>query len=180
MTLLEKRSGTGRRQLRVLLLAAIGALVLAAVGLAAPSSGSGASTPRCSTSNLRVDKVGEDDFTSHRSWDFALRNVGSTTCHLNGYPGVGLLDSGARFMHTTVGHVAGPPHNVVLHPWHRAFFSFTFATSGPCAQAVFAYGVQIIPRNALQRLVWYAGKFDLCGPPPALVNVSPVMATRPF
>jgi Protein of unknown function (DUF4232) len=176
----RSRIGRGRRQWHTWLIAAIASLALAAVWLATPSSGFGASTPRCSTLNLRVDKVGEDDFTSHRSWDLALRNVGSTTCHLNGYPGVALLDSGARFMHTTVNHVAGPPHDVVLPPWHRAFFSFTFVTSGPCTQAVVAYGVQIVPPTALQRLVWYAGKFDLCGPAPARVSVSPVTATRPF
>ena len=163
----------------MVLLAAACALTLAAAKLAAASSGFGSSMPRCSSSNLRVDKVGEQGFTSHRSWDLALRNVGSTTCHLNGYPGVRLLDSRAGLMPTTVGHVAGPPHNVALHPWQRAFFSFTFATSGPCAHAVFAYGVRIIPPNA-SRLVWYAGRFDLCGPAPATVEVSPVMATRPF
>jgi Protein of unknown function (DUF4232) len=180
MTLLHNRKGRGRTRLRSLLVAVFGALALAVGGLAVPSSAFGAPTPRCSTSDLRVDKVGEDDFTSHRSWDLALRNVGSTTCHLKGYPGAGLLDSVARSMATNVGHVAGPPHNVVLHPWQRGYFSFTFATSGPCSSAVFAYGVKIIPPNNSQRLVWYAGKFDLCGPSPARVTVSPVMSTRPF
>lgn len=178
MTVLGNRFGAGRERVYVL-----GALVsgLALVaGLAAPSSGIGASTPRCSTANLRVDRVGETGFTSHRSWDLALRNVGSTTCHLNGYPGVALLNSGAVMMPTSVGHVAGPARKVVLHPWQRAYFSFTFAVSGPCSQAVFAYGVRIVPPSASPRLVWYAGKFDLCGPSPARVTVSPVMATRPF
>jgi len=155
MTLLDQ---LGRR--RTLLLAAGCVLVLAAA-LATPSLGLGS-------------------FTSHRSWDLALRNVGSTTCSLNGFPAVRLLNSHAQGLPTTVGHVSGPPHNTVLAPFHRAFFSFTYPVSGPCPAAVFAYGVRVGPPHASGRLVFYAGKFDLCGPAPAKVTVSPVMATRPF
>jgi Protein of unknown function (DUF4232) len=171
MTLLNRM---GRR--RTLLPAAGCALVLTA--LATPSLGS--SPPTCASSNLRVDRVGAMGFTSHRSWDLALRNVGSTTCSLNGFPAVRLLNSHARAMPTTVGHVSGPPHNTVLAPFHRAFFSFTFAVSAPCSAAVFAYGVRVAPPHASGRLVFYAGKFDLCGPAPAHVTVSPLSATRPF
>jgi Protein of unknown function (DUF4232) len=169
-----------RRWLRVVLLAVIGGLVLVPAVLAARPTAFPASTPRCLTSNLRVDKIGQVGFTSHRSWDLALRNIGATTCHLNGFPRVRLLDSGARPMPTTVSHVAGPAHAVVLRPFHRAFFSFTFVVSGPCPAAVFSYGVRITPPHASQRLVWYAGKFDLCGPGPPNVSVSPVKSSRPF
>jgi hypothetical protein len=161
-----------------LLLSAIALLVPA--GIAGASVASQSAVPRCATSNLRVDRIGTEGFTSHRSWDFALRNVSSTTCRLNGYPGVRLLGSHAQTLPTAVGHHAGPPHTVVLHPWHRAFFSFTFATNGPCSSAVFAYGVRIVPPHAAPRLVYYAGKFGLCGPPPANVTVSPVMSNKPF
>ncbi len=134
----------------------------------------------CVTSNLRLDKIGEDDFTSHRGWIFAVRNVGSRTCQLRGYPKVRLLDAGARPMQTTIGHFGGPARAVVLIPWHRAYFATTYAVSGPCPAAVFAYGMGITPPRARPRLVWYAGRFDLCGPGPARVNVSPVAATRQF
>src|SRR5437763_13768970 len=100
MTLLNRM---GRR--RTLLLAAGGALVLAA--LATPSLGS--SHPTCASSSLRVDRVGATGFTSHRSWDLALRNVGSTTCSLNGFPAVRLLNIHARGTPTTVVHASGPP-----------------------------------------------------------------------
>jgi hypothetical protein len=110
----------------------------------------------------------------------ALRNIGSTTCHLRGFPSVRLLDSGARPMATTVTHHGGPPHTVTLAPFHRAFFSFTFAVSAPCPSAVFAYGFRVTAPHASQRLVWYAGRFDLCGPAPASVAVSPILAHRPF
>jgi hypothetical protein len=158
------------------------AVVSLAVGwaLAGPASGLPASTPRCSVSNLRLDKIGENDFTSHRGWAFALRNVGSRTCHLKGFPAVRLLDANARAMPTRMGHFGGPPHNVVLAPFQRAFFSVTFAVSGPCSAAVFADGMAIVPPNTSRRLVWFAGRFDLCGPAPALVNISPVAFPRQF
>jgi len=170
----------GRRgPARTLLVLAAAAGLAFSMGLLMSAS-AGALAPRCATSNLRVDKVGEDDFTSHRSWDLALRNIGSGTCRLKGYPGVRLLDSGARIMSTTVIHTGGAQPTVTLAPWHRAFFTFTFATNGPCTHAVFAYGVRVVPPGASPRLVQYEGIFGLCGPSPARVTVSPVGPTKPF
>jgi hypothetical protein len=172
----------GRRRPRwpALILVAICALVGWELALAGPASGLAASTPRCSSANLRLDKIGENDFTSHRGWGFALRNVGSRSCHLKGFPAVRLLDANARAMPTRMGHFGGPAHNVVLAPFHRAFFSVTFAVSAPCSSAVFADGMAIVPPDASRRLVWFAGRFDLCGPAPALVNISPVASPRQF
>ncbi len=170
-----------RRRSLVLALAIMGAVASPAVALAPPTPGlAAASVPTCATSNLRLDKIGEDDFTSHRGWIFALRNVGSRTCQLKGYPSVRLLDAHARPMPTRIGRFGGPAHTVVLATWHRAFFATTYAVSGPCSAAVFAYGMGITPPRLSPRLVWYAGRFDLCGPAPAEVNVSPVAATRRF
>jgi Domain of unknown function (DUF4232) len=176
MTLIS--SARGRLWALAVAIAAI--VALSAIALTWPTTGRAASTPTCATSNLRLDKIGEDDFTSHRGWIFALRNVGPVTCQLKGYPRVRLLDASARPMPTTVGHFGGPAHVVVLAPWHRGFFATTYAVSGPCPAAVFAYGMGITPPRARPRLVWYAGRFDLCGPGPAAVNVSPVAATRRF
>ena len=155
-------------------------LLLALIGFGAPSSGLAAGTPRCATTQLRLDKVGENDFTSHRGWAFALRNVGPVTCHLKGFPGARLLGAHAQGMSTTVVHFGGPAKNVVLQPWHRAFFAVTFATSGPCSSAVFAYGMRLRPPGAASGLGWYAGRFDLCGPAPARLRVSPVAFPRQF
>lgn len=179
MTWTEGKVRNRRRRLGVSISVLVSAVVLATVVFAAPSSGL-ASTPRCATSNLRLDKVGENDFTSHRGWAFALRNVGTVTCYLKGYPGLRLLGRHARSMRTKVVHFAGPAHTVVLAPWHRAFFAVTFAVSGPCPAAVFAYGMRIVPPGASPRLVWYAGRFDLCGPGPAVLSVSPVAFPRQF
>lgn len=162
-------------------MAITGMIALLAIALARPTAGlAAASTPTCATSNLRLDKIGEDDFTSHRGWIFALRNVGPVTCQLKGYPRVRLLDADARPMPTTIGHFGGPAHVVVLAPWRRGFFATTYAVSGPCPAAVFAYGMGFTPPRARPRLVWYTGRFNLRGPGPAEVNVSPVASTRRF
>jgi uncharacterized protein DUF4232 len=172
---------TARRRSLVLGLAVTAVAVSLVVALARPAAGLAAPSARtCATSNLRLDKIGESDFTSHRGWIFALRNVGSRTCRLKGYPGVRLLNRSAGQMPTTVGHFGGPARAVVLAPWHRAYFATTYAVSGPCSAAVFAYGMRITPPPTSGRLVWYAGRFDLCGPAPANVQVSPVAATQRF
>ena len=180
MASLEGRRGNGQSPWRSLMLAALCSSLVAAAGLAVPSIGIASSTPRCATSNLRLDKVGESDFTSHRGLSFAFRNVGTVTCHLSGYPGVRLLGRTARSLRTRIGHFGGPPHTVILRPWHRAFFGITFAVSGPCPQAVFADGIRVAPPGAASGLVWYAGRFDLCGPAPARLEVSPLAFPRQF
>lgn len=169
-----RRSGSLRGAIVVI------AAVVSAVGFAVPTSGVAASTPACATSNLRLDKIGESAATSHRGWDFAVRNVGPRTCRLKGFPAVRLLDANANAVPTTIGHFGGPAHTVVLAPWHRAFFTTVYAVSGPCPAAVFAYGMRFVPPGASSGLVWYAGRFDLCGPGPAVVNISPVASTRQF
>jgi hypothetical protein len=170
----------GLKRHRAVALAIICVLALLVVAFTVPASGVAAAVPICSTANLRLDKIGESDFTSHRGWNFALRNVGPRTCRLRGYPSVQLLSATAQPLPTDMGHFGGPAHNVVLAPWHRAFFSVTFAVSAPCSAAVFANGMAITPPTGAPRLVWYAGRFDLCGPSPALVNISPVAFPREF
>lgn len=172
----SKRQWRGRR----LGVVTVAALLFGAVGLTVPAIGFATATPRCSTANLRLDKVGESDFTSHRGWIFAFRNVGTVTCKLKGYPAARLLDRGAHPMSTRTGHFGGPPRAVVLAPWHPAFFAVTFAVSGPCPAAVFAYGMRLAPPGGSSGLVWYAGRFDLCGPGPALLNISPVAFPAQF
>ena len=173
MTWLEGRWAARRARVSV-------AGLLVGAGAAARSSGFAAATPRCLTSNLRLDKVGENDFTSHRGWIFALRNVGRVTCHLKGFPGARLLGVNAQPMSNSTVHFGGRPRTVVMRPWHRGFFAMTFAVSGPCPSAVFAYGVRFSPPGAATGLVWYAGRFDLCGPAPAVLSVSPVAFPRRF
>jgi hypothetical protein len=155
------------------------------VAVLVPSSAVGSSVARCTTAHLRLDLTGEDDALSHRGLNFALRNVGPSTCSLMGYPSLRLLDATAHPMPTGAYHFGGPPggpppHRVVLHPWRRAFFTAYFAVSGPCPAAVYAWGFRFVPPAASSGLVWYEGRFDLCGPGPAQVGVSPLRASPQF
>src|SRR5438270_5477531 len=103
MTWLEGRWAARRARVSAVSAVAVAGLLVGA-GAAARSSGFAAATPRCLTSNLRLDKVGENDFTSHRGWIFALRNVGRVTCHLKGFPGARLLGVNAQPMSNSTVH----------------------------------------------------------------------------
>lgn len=138
---------------------------LAALGVAGPSSSLGAGgTAICATGNLRLDLVSKSAATSHQFWDMGLRNVGPKTCHLRGYPGVGLLDLNANLINVTIARASGRTvKTVVLRPWQRTTFTFEYVTSGPCLPHDFSvYGLRVIPPNDIRGLVWYAGKFDVC------------------
>lgn len=140
--------------------------------LAAPAIGSGG-TPRCSTGFLRLDLVRGQGFTSHRAWDFALRNTGPATCHLHGYPGVALLDNHARVEGPSVARRSGTIQTVVLTPWKRAFFTFVFTVAAPCPSGVSASGLQVFAPNSVKALRWY-GRFDVCAS--SHPDVSPMRA----
>ncbi len=156
---------------RMLALLVVG--VLGAVGAAPALAGhrertdavAGVSHPVCAPSSLRLDKVGGQGFTSHREWNFALRNVGTVTCKLAGFPGVAWVDAGA---HTIAGSTDrhGSSHGTVtLAPFHRAFFNYVFVVAGPCIPHDFtAYGIQVIAPGTHHRLVWYAGSTQVCSP----------------
>jgi hypothetical protein len=167
MTFASKRLGPMRSRVVAFAVAGAAAAALGGAAVAAPSRGArAAATPRCSTANLRLDFVSGQGFTSHRAWDLGLRNVGPTTCHLRGFPGVGLLDVHANLIGVSVDKATSHPvGTVVLHPWKRAVFTFVYVVSGPCIPHFFsAYGLQVFPPNSAQRLVWYAGRFDVCNP----------------
>jgi hypothetical protein len=147
--------------------------------LASPSSGLGTSTPRCATANLRLDFVNAQAALSHRIWTMSLRNVGPTTCHLKGFPGVGLLDSGARPINDPAFRETNfKRKTVVLRPWQRAYFSLIYAVSAPCLPHFFyAYGIEVFPPNSTQRLVYYRGRFDVCSASLSHPGVYPIRAT---
>ena len=120
-----------------------------------------ATTPQCSTPNLTLELARGEGATSHRFWDLAVRNVGPATCQLRGYPGIGLLDSAAMLMNIPVDRAAGAMRTVLLHPWDRAFFTFSYVVSGPCAHGVFPFGIQVFPPNSTQSLRMFR-RFDVC------------------
>jgi hypothetical protein len=121
------------------------------------------SVARCLTGHLRLSFVRGQGATSHRFWDFALRNVGPGKCRLQGYPGVGLLNKSGRLIAVNVARHAGPTPAVVVGVGQRGYFTFSYVVSGPCLPHFFnAYGVQVIPPNRTHRLVFHSGKIDVC------------------
>ncbi len=169
--LIDQPRAGGFRRLSVALIAVSCMLTLV---IGRPSASFGATVPRCSSSNLTFEFVRELGATSHRFWDLALRNVGPANCRLKGYPKVGLLDGNANLMSVSVVRRTGVTvPNVTLHPWHRAFFTFSFVVSGPCPSGIFPFGLQVFPPNSAQRLRMYR-KFDVCaGSQPQVTPVRP-------
>ncbi len=135
-------------------------------GSVTPSPVLGSRTPRCLTSHLHLSFVRGTAGLSHLYWDLALRNVGSATCHLRGYPGVGLLDAHGRLIHVNVDRATGVPvTTVTMHHGQRAFFTFTYTSSGPCLPRFFsAYGLEIFPPGSTRRLLLHSSRLDICDP----------------
>lgn len=76
--------------------------------------------------------------------------------------GVGLLSSTATLLNVNVVRAASLVRTVTLRPWDRAFFTFSFVVSGPCAHGIFPFGIQVIPPNTSSGLRMYR-RFDICG-----------------
>lgn len=177
--------GSARRYMLVVTAGCV--LALGGAKLAAATSGHAAAAkplgvvrqPICA--HLRVDRVAEvdvGDLRQDRSWEFAFTNVGSTTCRLQGYPEVGLLDVRARDIPGFIGHIFRPQDNVVLETWHRAFFSVRFAATG-CRPAIFVYGLRIGTPHSPHVSIWSGGRFHFC-PRSPIMSVTPIMATAPL
>jgi hypothetical protein len=139
-------------------------LLCAAVpALGRPAARPSAAVGRCLTGHLRLSLLRSEGATSHRFWDFALRNVGPGRCRLQGYPGVGLVDRRGKLIAVKVARKAGPAPSVVVGVGARAFFTFSYVVSGPCVPHAFsAYGVQVIPPDRTHRLVWHSGRIGVC------------------
>lgn len=163
-------------------LAIVAAALLAAVAAPplASASASAASAPRCATSQLRLVLVRQSGAVGRRFWEMALRNAGSTTCALRGYPGVGLLNSRGRLLGVQVKRETGLPVRLVTVARGRsAYFTFAYEDSGPCLPRFFsAYGISVYPPGSKTRLLRRSARFDICsvavGGSPA---VTPVRAT---
>lgn len=150
-----------RRHVTVPLLSCVLALVVGAT----PAAGLGsARTPRCSTSHLRLSYVRELGAAGARSWDLALKNVGSATCRLHGYPGVGLLDlHGRPISVNVVRDTAFLPATVIVHHGQRAYFTLIWESAGPCEPHFYsAYGLEVFPPNSTKRLFLHNRWMEIC------------------
>jgi Protein of unknown function (DUF4232) len=136
------------------------------------SSQATVTTPRCSSSQLRVSRVDVQGAAGTTYWDLSLRNVGRTACHMIGYPGVGLLDPNARLINVNVARVPGwPIRSITVAPGRNAYFSFGYpSNAGACSRHFSAFGIQIIPPNDYRRIVLPERRFAVCTPSRAVAN----------
>ncbi len=169
-----------RRELQRRVTVTLVGCVLALVVGATPTACLGSTTPPCSTSHLRLSYVRELGAAGSRSWDLALKNVGSATCHLRGYPGVGLLDlHGQPLSVNVVRATAFPVRTVRVRHGQRVFFTLIWESAGPCEPHFYsAYGLEVYPPNSTQRLLLHSRRLEICdtsigGPP----RVTPVRQT---
>jgi hypothetical protein len=136
----------------------------AAALLAAPAASFG-SVPQCRTTQLHASYVGSDGAAGSEGIEVALTNVSATTCTMQYFPGVGLLNShGALIGSVNVVRVSGFPEPLVtVAPGKKAYFTFLYESGGPCIPHTFnAYGIQIIPPNQRAALKLHFGTFNVC------------------
>jgi hypothetical protein len=139
-----------------------------------------AGTPKCSASQLHASIVDTQGALGTTYWDLALRNVGRTSCHMRGYPGVGLVDSNNGLINVLVErNPVSPVRTITVRPGQQAYFTFGYASEiGACTSHFSAHGIQIIPPNEFNRLVLRTNRFDVCTPSSAVGNPQ-VFAVRP-
>lgn len=84
---------------------------------------------------------------------------------MRGYPGVGLLDAHGRLIAINVVRISGFPRpTVTLAAGRSAYFSFGYASGGPCVPHTFnAFGIEVYPPDDYGRLLLDAhGAFNVC------------------
>jgi hypothetical protein len=150
---------------------------------AAPGAPQMASPPppsvrACPTSRVRLGSVRVLGALGHRAWDLALRNAGSVTCTLRGYPTVRLLNRGHRVItRVRVRHAPGfSEPTIVLSPGGRVFFTLLWAAAGPCVPHFFyAYGISVTPPGSSHARKLRHPRFDVCSPalggPPSVTPI---------
>jgi len=149
LIVLRGHAAPGRR--RALLSTACCAALLWSAGL---SSAQGAHAARCATAQLQLSVLDVQGAAGHRYWDMALRNRGTASCSLEGYPGIGLLDRRGELIADDVERQPGyPTPSVIVAHGRRAYFSFAYTVSGPCAPHDFeAYGLEVYPPDQYSAL----------------------------
>ncbi len=95
--------------------AVLTAVPATAATAASPARDAGA-TPMCATSQLTARLGGSDAGAGNLYRYLVLTNHGSATCHLTGFPGVSLLDSGGRQIGPAATRVSETYAPVVLKP----------------------------------------------------------------
>jgi hypothetical protein len=141
----------------------VGCILALALGATPPASLGSTATPRCLTSHLRLSFVRVLGAAGARSWDLALTNTGSATCHLYGYPRVGLLNLHSQLISVNVARdSAFLPTTVIAHRGQRGYFTLIWESAGPCEPHFYtAQGIQVFPPNSTRRLFLHR-RLEIC------------------
>lgn len=108
----------------------------------------------CRAATLALSYLGQQGAAGHGEIGFALKNIGTATCHTSGFPGILWLDRAGHALPTVPQHVtsdmAGSVPVVALNVSPGQSVSFRlFVTHGavPGLPCTTAYGLQVIPPN---------------------------------
>ena len=142
------------------------ALVLAAATLLPAALASGQSLPRCPAGHLAIRVASTSAAAGHRYWNIVLRNRGRTSCVLQGFPAIGLLDRTRGLFAVTVSNQPGwAAPRIAVAPGSRAYFTFGYTVSGPCGRHSFtAFALAVYPPSDARYLaVPVRGGIAVCG-----------------
>lgn len=138
----------------------------------------GTTALNCTRAHLQLKFVDRQGATGHRYVDYALKNVGASSCSLRGYPDLVLLTRSDRAMHGTRATVhhdpVSPVRTVVIAPGKRAFFTFGWVDGGFCPGESFSfYGLRAFaPKDTMGFARPYA-RTPACGGSPMVSRVRP-------
>jgi hypothetical protein len=94
--------------------AAVAVAALGAVPATAATPDRASGTPMCATSQLGASLAASDAAAGNLYYTLVITNHSSTTCHLTGYPGVSVLDSGGKQIGSPADRTAQTYAQVVL------------------------------------------------------------------
>jgi Domain of unknown function (DUF4232) len=110
----------------------------------------------CRAAGLHLSFLGGQAATGHGLLGFTLRNVGTGTCHMFGYPGILFLDSSGRSLPTITMRTthdffgSAPLHSLTVAPGETVSFRVGvthFGPNGSNTGCTTASGLQVIPPN---------------------------------
>lgn len=137
---------------------------------------------RCSIGTLALSFDARGAATGHRFYAIMLKNVGSRSCHLKGFPGVSLLDRNARQFGRPAQRARGSVtiKTVVLRPGRTASASLEDDSGSRCAdrdRSPSAY-VRVFPPGSRRALRVPTTELGMC-PGERTLRIGPVVLGSP-
>jgi hypothetical protein len=137
------------------------------------------SSTTCSTSVLMVSATGPNGATGTITYILYFKNIGTTTCSLNGFPGVSFISAAGAQVGSPASRSASTPVQVMLSPSESALTTLNIEDPGVAGcTATSIQGLRVYPPNeTASSTVKLASSQDICssGLSPGLIGpVQPV------